>query len=441
MALDLSPFLMFAGLFALIFLGLPISFCMISVAFASSFYLFGDKAGVHLWTILLDVARNYTLTAIPMFVLMGYLLARAGIAERLFRAMQLWLGRLPGGMALATIGMCGVFAASTGIVGAVEVVVGLMAIPAMLKAGYNKPLIAGTICAGGSLGTIIPPSVIAVIYASVADMSIGDLMAGIIGPGLITLVAFLGYILVQAILVPGGSPRGMEPELERMPLWDRLVFTAASLLPAIVLIVAVLGSILAGVASPTEAAAVGVLGALILAAAYRRLDRKVLEESCTETVKVTAMIMLIVAGGTMFTSTFILQGGGQAVQALITTYDLSQAAVIAAMVAIVFVLGFAFDWITIVLICTPVFHPIVQALDIDPLWFGVLMIVTLQTSYLTPPMAPSIFYLKSIAPPEMTYRHMFIGVIPFVLCQFLVIAAVILFPATATYLPSILAKF
>jgi len=438
---DWIPLLMFVSLFVLLFLGIPVSFSMIGIAFAAAFHALGTNAGQHLWMSIADVARNYTLTAVPMFVLMGFLLARCGVAERLFAAMQLLMSRLPGGIALASISMCGVFAAATGIVGAVEIVVGLMAIPAMLRQGYNKAFISGTICAGGSLGTVIPPSIIVVVYASVADMSIGDLTAGILGPGLLTLATFGAYILLRGWLRPQDAPRPDTSEFDAMSIGRRLIVLVSGIVPAALLIVAVLGSILAGVASPTEAAAVGVFGAVVLSCLYGTFDLKGIAAACAETVRVSGMILLVVVGGTLFTSVFILEGGSQAVHSLIEAMDLTRGQLIAAMVVIVFLLGYPFDWITIVLICVPIFQPIVLANGIDPVWFGVLAIVVMQTSYLTPPVAPSIIYLKSIAPPEITYRDMARGVLPFVLCQIVVILAVALFPQLVTYLPSLLTRF
>lgn len=434
---ELVPAIMFVLLFVLLFLGIPVSLSMMGIAFGAAFYALGTNAPTHLWAVTADVARNSALTAVPMFVLMGFLLARSGIAERLFAALQLLMRGLPSGMALAAITMCGVFAAATGIVGAVEILVGLMAIPAMMKQRYSHSLISGSICAGGSLGTIIPPSIIVVVYASVADMSIGDLTAGILLPGLLTLAAFGGYIVIHGILRPQDAPRPDTSEFDAMPLAERLRVLAVGIVPSVLLIVAVLGSILAGVASPTEAAAVGVFGALILAMLFRVFTFKGLGDASIQTVKVSGMILLVVLGGTMFTSTFIVTGGSQAVLEMIKAMDLSQGQLVFLMAVIVFLLGYPFDWITIVLICVPIFQPIIVAHGIDPIWFAVLMIVVMQTSYLTPPVAPSIIYLKSIAPPEITYRDMTRGVLPFVGCQVLVIAAVAFFPAMATWLPTV----
>lgn len=438
---DWAPALMFIALFALLFLGVPISLSMAGIAFAAGAYTLGGAASQHLWTVTADVARNQALTAVPMFVLMGFLLARSGIAERLFAALQLMMRSIPSGMALAAITMCGMFAAATGIVGAVEVLVGLMAIPPMMRSGYAKPLIAGSICAGGSLGTIIPPSIIVVVYASVADMSIGDLTAGILLPGLLTMAAFASYIVLHGWLRPQDAPRPDTTEFDRMPLPQRARLLVSGIVPVAALIVMVLGSILGGVASATEAAATGVIGAVVLSVLHRVFSVQSVLAACQDTVKISVMILLVVLAGTMFTSMFILVGGASAVLHLIKSLQLSQGQLVFAMGLMIFVLGYCFDWVTIVLICVPIFQPLILAHDIDPLWFGVLALVIMQTSYLTPPVAPSIIYLKSIAPREMTYRDMTRGVLPFLGCQLVVIGTVAWIPSVATYLPSVLTRF
>lgn len=432
--------LMFPALFALVFLGLPISFSLIVTAFGFGLTVFGAKIGVQVFGVIEQVASNYLLSAIPLFVLMGAILERSGISNRLFDAAALWVGRLPGGLAVSTIVICAIFAASTGIVGAVEVVVGIMAIPAMSRRGYDRRLISGTICAGGSLGTIIPPSVIVIIYASLSQMSVGRLFAGIIIPGLVMVTLFVAYVLVRCRLDPAAGP-AIAADETRMPLGRKLRVTALALLPALLLIAAVLGTILAGIASPTEAAGVGALGAVLLTIAYRRFSLPMLVAALTVTVKLTSMILLIVVGGVMFTSIFILMGGSRLVADVIGYLDLGPAFVVALFLGIVFVAGFVLDWTSVVLIVVPIFTPVVAQLGIDPVWFAVMLLVTIQTAYLTPPMAPSIFYLRGVAPDDFTYRDMYAGVVPFVLLQLATLAVVALVPATATYLPDVLLGF
>jgi tripartite ATP-independent transporter DctM subunit len=428
---------MFAALFVLVFAGIPVAFSLMIISVAFGFFVFGDLIILQLYGPLLHTASNFVLAAIPLFIFMGAILERSGIAKRLFYALQLWLGGLPGGLALSTIAMCAIFAAASGVVGAVEIVVGLMAIPAMTKAGYRNDLIAGTICAGGSLGTIIPPSVIVVVYASIAQLSIGKLFAASILPGMLMVAFFVGYILIRATLHPADAPP-LPKEDRDVALPEKLKITVTAMLPPLALIVLVLGSLLTGAASATEAAAVGAAGTIVLALMFRELNLKLLSEALNVTLRITAMIMLIVAGGTMFTSIFAVTGGGQLVRDTVATIGFGNAGIIAFFLVVVFFAGFVLDWVSIVLIFIPIFAPIVKSAGIDPIWFAMMVLVVIQTSYLTPPMAPSIFYLRSIAPRDMTYGQMYRGVLPFVGAQMLVLIVIILFPAVATWLPDIL---
>lgn len=429
---------MFPALFALVFAGVPVGFALIAIAAAFGYGFFGEALGRQMFGRLVEVSSGFAFAAVPAFVFMGAVLEKSGIAERLFEAMRLWLGRLPGGLALATIAMAAIFAAATGIIGAVEVVIGLMAIPPMMAARYDRRLIAGTICAGGSLGTIIPPSITAVIYGLVAQVPISDLLAGILIPGALMVALFMGYILLRCVLDPNAGPPAHDSGI---PLGEKLAITARALLPAAALIFCVLGAIFAGIASPTEAAATGAAGALVLAALHGRLDRALVIDATKRTALVTAMIMTIVFGGTLFSSVFHIQGGGDLVRELAGNALAHPGLLVPILLGIVFAMGFVLDWATIVLVCVPVFAPLLKAAGVDPLWFGVAMLVCIQTSYLTPPMAPAIFYLQSVAPPEMTYGDICRGVIPFLICQVIVLAAVIAFPWTATWLPTIMGGF
>lgn len=426
--------LMFPGMFLLIFLGIPVSLSLIIPALVAGWFAFGGQMFNQLYGSLYSAATNYILSAIPMFVLMGAILERSGIAARLFRTMQLWLGRLPGGLAVATIAMGATFAAAAGVVGAVEVMVGLMAIPAMQRFRYDNALIAGTICAGGSLGTMIPPSVVAVVYASLAQISVGELFAAMLFPGLIMVGLFILYIVGICIVQPHKGPPANDADMQ-LPIAEKLKITISGLLPTMLLIIAVLGSLMAGIASPTEAAAVGAIGALILCISYRKFSWKVLHESLAITVRISSMIMLIVAGGIMFTGVFAANGGSRLIQSLISDMGLGLTGTLVLFLGIVFLLGFVLDWTANVLICVPLFLPILTAAGVDPIWFGTLVIIVIQTSYLTPPMASSIFYLLSIAPPDMKYGQVCRGVIPFIMVQIVTLLLVALFPMLATWLP------
>ncbi len=432
--------LMFPALFALILLGLPIAFSLIVVAVGAGLAAFGEVAFNQLYGSFYSASTNFILSAIPMFILMGALLERSGIAERLFRVMNLWLARLPGGLALATVAMGAIFAAAAGVVGAVEVMIGMMAIPAMQRARYGNSLIAGTICAGGSLGTMIPPSVIAVMYASLAQMSVGKLLAGMMVPGLLMVVLFLGYIFIHGLINPP-QPEAGDPEEETVALGEKLWLTVTVMLPVVLLILAVLGSILAGIASPTEAAAVGAAGALALCVLNGRFSVPMLRDALAITVRISAMILLIVAAGTMFMGAFAANGGARLIREFIDSAGLGPTGMIIFFLLVVFVLGFVLDWTANVLICVPLFTPFIRAAGIDPVWFATLVLIVIQTGYLTPPMASSIFYLKSIAPPGMTYGQMCRGVLPFIALQVLTLLLVASFPALATWLPDRIVGF
>lgn len=429
---------MFPALFGLMFLGVPVGLGLIVISAAFGYAFFGDALGRQMFGRLIEVSSNFAFTAIPAFVFMGNILEKSGIAESLFGAMRLWLGRLPGGMALATIAMAAIFSAATGIIGAVEVTIGLMAIPAMMAARYDKRLIAGTICAGGSLGTIIPPSLTAVIYGLVAQVPISDLLAGILIPGALMTALFMSWIVLRCLIDPSAGP---PVEEAGVTLAEKLRVTATALVPTLALVACVLGAIFMGIASPTEAAATGAAGALALAAFHGRFSIAMVIDAGRRTVIITAMLMTIVYGGTLFSSMFYVQGGGALVREMAGFATASPGLLVPLLLAIVFVMGFVLEWVTIVLLAVPVFAPLLKAAGVDPLWFGVAMLVCIQTSYLTPPMAPAIFFLQSVAPPEMTYGDICRGVIPFVICQVITLIAVVALPWTATWLPALMGGF
>ncbi len=425
---------MFPAAFILIFAGIPISFSLIVTAVAFAIPIFGDRAGLQLFRFVGNVASNYALAAVPLFIFMGAVLEHSGMGRRVFEAMKLWVGRFPGGLGLATMAMCTLFAAGTGVVGAVEVMVGLLAIPPMVKAGYARSLTSGVITAGGSLGTMIPPSIVVVIYASVAQISVGDLFAAVLIPGLFMVGLFFSWIIIYALIFPAGAPRTPQDELA-MPLGQKLIFSAQAIFPPLLLVTAVIGSILAGIAAVTEAAAVGAVGAVILNIIYRDFTWKGLWQATIKTILISAMILLIVTGGTMFTSIFRLQGGAQLVQEIVTALQLGSTGLLMLFLGIVFILGALLDWVSVVLICIPLFMPFLAPAGIDPLWFAVLVVIMIQTSYLTPPMAPAIFYLRGIAPKNFKTQEMYVGVLPFIACQILTAVMVYFIPWTALWLP------
>ena len=434
------PLLMFGALLAAIFMGFPVAFSLMAIALVFGLLRFGEVAVFQFVSKVDDVANANVLAAVPLFVFMGAMFERSGIADRLFEAIHMWTRRVPGGLAVASVLLCVIFAAASGIIGATESVVGLLSIPIMLRYAYDRGLISGTICAGGSLGTIIPPSVVVIILGPVASVSVGDLFVGMLIPGLLLAALYIAYIVLRCVIRPDDGPR-LPAAVELPSVLQRIAFTARALVPPAVLIVAVLGSIMLGIATPTEAAGVGALGAMLLTLLYGRFGLPLLKETLLRTVQVTAMILTILLGGSMFAGVFVASGGISATRQLLAAADLGPAGTLAFILALGFLAGFVLEPISIILIMIPVVMPIIQSLGHDPIWFCILFLVVLQTSYLTPPMAPSIFYLRGIAPPEITLRDMYRGVVPFIVLQVLTLGLVVAFPALALWLPAQLLGF
>ena len=432
---DYLSLLMFPALLIALFLGFPVAFSMMGVAFVFGLMVFGDSVIFQFVQKVNDVASNFVLAAVPLFVFMGTMLERSGIAKQLFEAVHLWTRRLPGGLALGTIIMCVIFAASTGVIGATETVVGLLAIPVMMKYAYDKGLISGTICAGGSLGTIIPPSVVVVVMGPVADVSVGDLFVGMFFPGLLMAALYLVYILVRCTIDPKAGPR-LPRQADEPPFGQKVRITVVALVPPLSMIFAVLGSIVLGWAAPTEAAGIGALGAVLLTLIYRSFTLGVLRQALIRTLKITCMIMVILLGGNMFAGVFVAAGGVALANEMVQSTQLSAWVMVLLFLAVAFLAGFVLDWISVLLIFIPVFIPLVTGFGFDPVWFCILFLIVIQTSYLTPPMAPAIFYLRGISPPEITLSQMFKGVIPFVLLQLITLASVAAYPQLVLWLPA-----
>jgi tripartite ATP-independent transporter DctM subunit len=429
--------LLFPCLLILLFAGFPVAFAMMGTALIFGYLTFGAAFVFQMAEKIEDVSSNYVLAAVPLFVFMGAMLERSGIAERLFEAIHLWTRRLPGGLAVGTVLMCIVFAASSGVVGATETVVGLLAIPVMMRYHYNKELIVGTICAGGSLGTIIPPSVVAVVLGPVADVSVGDLLVGMVFPGLIMAGSYIVYILALCIISPKAGPR-IPPEPGEPPLSVKLRITAVALVPPMFMIFAVLGSIMLGWAAPTEAAGLGAFGAVLLTLFYRTFSWQALHEAIMKTLTISTMIMTILLGGSMMTGAFLGAGGIMVTQDLVEALKLGSWGLLGIVLFLAFLGGFFLDWISLVLILVPIFSPLLKAVGINMVWFCILFLIVIQTSYLSPPMAPAIFYFRAISPPAITTAHMYRGVIPFILLQVLTLAICMIFPGVITWLPRVL---
>jgi tripartite ATP-independent transporter DctM subunit len=435
--MEILPFLMLPAAFALMFLGVQVVFSMMITAVLFGLVVFGDKVIHQFIEKIDDLASNFVLAAVPLFVFMGAMLEKSGIADRLFEAIHIWTRRLPGGLALATVLMCIIFAASSGVIGATESVVGLLTIPVMLRYGYDKGLISGTICAGGSLGTIIPPSVVVVVMGPLADLSVGDLMYGMVFPGLIMAGLYLVYIFVLCLVKPEMGRR-IPPEPGDPTFVQKLWISARNLVPPVIMIFAVLGSILFGLASPTEAAAIGSLCAVGLTILYGQFTWPGFYDALKKTLTVTAMIMAVLLAGTLFTGVFIGGGGISTASRLIDTLSPGPWGLLSLLLFILFIAGFFLDWISIVLIFIPIFVPLVKLAGFDPVWFCILCLIMIQTGYLTPPMAPAIFYLRAVAPPEITIRDMYRGVVPFILLQLVTLFITLAWPGLVTWLPSVM---
>ena len=434
---------MFPVLMLFIFLGFPVAFSLLSVAFIFGAMGFDFNIGVvNVFAQTVDeIASAYVLGAVPLFIFMGSLLERSGIAERLFEAIHMWTRRLPGGLAVGTVVLCVIFAAASGVVGATESVVGLLAIPVMLRYAYDKGLISGTICAGGSLGTIIPPSVVVVILGPVADVDVGGLFMGMLFPGLILAGLYIIYILGRCMIWPEDGQR-LPPDENDPAFMQKIWITAIALVPPLILIFSVLGTIMLGWATPTEAAAMGAAGSVIMTLAYGNFTLKALKEALVKTTLVTAMILMILLAGKIFATVFTISGGLVGTQQLVSAANLSGWETLGILLLLAFIAGFVLDLISIILIIIPIAMPLIEQFDFYGMdanqvktWFCILFLIVIQTSYLTPPMAPAIFYLRGISPPEIRLVHMYKGVLPFIVLEVIALVLVILVPALALWLP------
>jgi tripartite ATP-independent transporter DctM subunit len=434
---------MFATLIVAICLGHPLAYTLAAVA-----ALFGlldngfnipalfDMFANNTWGLM----NNYVLVAIPLFILMAQLLDRSKVADQLFEALYVVLGGLKGGLGLAVVVVCTVFAATTGIIGASVVAMGLLATPALLKKGYQKELTSGIICAAGTLGILIPPSIMMVVYGGLTGLketSVGNLFAGSIFPGLLLAGLYFLYILVRCQLQPELGPPISREEAGRWSAAQKWAMTLKSMIPPLALILAVMGTILAGVATPTEAAGMGAAGAAVLAIFNRKFTWTVIKESCFATLKTTSMVMMLFIGGKFFSTVFLSMGGGDVVADVLVGSGLNRWVALSIMMAIVFLMGMFIDWAAILLVTVPIFMPIAMELDFNPLWFSLLMCVNLQTSFLTPPFGYALFYFKGVAPEGYTMMHIYRGILPFVLLQLIGLMLIALFPAIVTWLPAI----
>ena len=425
MSLALLALLLFVSIFLLVLYGYPVAFTLggLSLIYAICFL------DLNVLTLLpnrvMGVMENSVLLAVPLFVFMGIMLEKSGLAERMLKSMAELFGRVRGGMAVSVVVVGALLAASTGIVGATVITMGLISLPPMLRQGYPPPLATGVIAASGTLGQIIPPSVVLVLLGSVLQVSVGGLFRAALLPSLLLVGAYILYILALGLLRPRLFPTRRDPVA-----WDRVFVRRilASLFLPLLLIVAVLGSILAGVASPTEAAGVGAAGAILLTWTQGRLGRSTLGEVCRDTTHLTSMVFMILLGATTFSLVFRELGGDRFLVGLIERSDLPEYQFLALVMVVVFVAGFFIDFIEIVFIIVPVVTPVFVAYGTDLIWLGILLGINLQTSFLSPPFGFALFYLKGVAPPEVTTAHLYRGIVPFLLIQIILLIAVVFFP-------------
>lgn len=432
--------MLFAGLIAGLAAGYPVAFVMLGISFIVGFLGIGPGFFHMMVLRVFETMQNYILAAIILFVYMGIMLERSGAAEKLFSSIHLLLGSINGGLALAVVAACTIMAAATGIMGAPVIIMGLFALPQMLSKGYDPALSCGTICAGGTLGILIPPSIMLIVYGPMAGVSVGKLFMAAIVPGLLLSVMYALYILIRCRLRPELGPP-LPPQQRAVPVKQKLWTVATAMLPTLLLILAVLGTIFFGIAAPTEAAAVGAFVSVILAAGYGKLDVQSLKASFYQTMVVSSMILLIVAAAFVFTGTFMLVGGGELVKEGLLSLPLGRWGILAIMMAAFFLFGLFMEWVGIVPILVPIFTPILAELQFDPLWAAILFCVAMQTSFLTPPMAPALFYIKGVAPREIDFgRHIVRGTIPFVLLQLAGLLVLTLFPQLVLWLPELMIR-
>ncbi len=421
-------------LLLLLFTGMPLAFATGMTAVVLTLWLFEPETLYFIASRIFTLMNNYALISVPLFVLMGCILEKAGVVERLFYALHIWSGRLRGGLAVGCLLAATILAAMVGVIGAEIVVLGMVCLPTMLARGYNKHLSVGVICAGGSLGTMLPPSIVLIVYGLVSQSSIGTLFVAAVLPGFLLVALYLAYVLIRCYMNPSLGPLAPPEELE-LPIMEKIALGRALILP-VGLILMVLGALYSGIATPTETAAIGVLGSLIVAGVNGKLSFDAVWESLRRTGSTVAMLTWIFFGASALVSVYTLAGGTAFLQELITGLPIPPLATIALMMLILMILGCFIDWIGIVLLTMPIFVPVIKALGFDPIWFGILFCMNMQISYLAPPFAPAAFYLKAVAPPDISLGDIFKGVAPFIGLQIIALLLVMFFPKIATWLPS-----
>ncbi|GIX27472.1 MAG: C4-dicarboxylate ABC transporter [Burkholderiales bacterium] len=434
--------LMLGAFIFIIMLGFPIAFTLVAMGVGFGYYayyvpdqaFFDNRVFYLLSQNTFSIMNNDVLVAVPLFLFMGYLIERSNILDRLFYSLQVSLRWMPAPMAVAALVTCALFATATGIVGAVVTLMGLLAFPAMIRAGYDQKLSAGVICAGGTLGILIPPSIMLIVYGATSAVSVVKLYAAALFPGFLLAGLYVIYVLIRAVLNPKLAPK-LPKEETQVPFLKIVWLLLTAFFPLAILILAVLGSILFGLATPNEAAAVGAFGAIVLSAGYRALTWERLKEAVFLTARTSAMVCWLFVGSWTFSSVFSYLGGEGLIKEFVLGLDLNPVTFLILSQFIIFLLGWPLEWSEIIIIFVPIFLPLLPHFNIDPMFFGILVALNLQTSFLTPPMAMSAYYLKGVAPPHVQLTTIFRGCMPFLSMVFIAMIMVYVFPGLVAWLP------
>lgn len=433
---QIAAVIMMGLLLVMVICGIHLAFGLLFLAIVFGMIFQGPAIFSMSMLKIFGTMESEILIAVPLFVFMGTILEKSGVAEGVYQSLYELFGPIRGGLAFATVITCTVFASCTGVIAATVTTMTLLAVPSMLKRKYDKGLATGVVCAGGSLGILIPPSVMLVMYGPMANLSVAQLFAAALIPGLLLSVLYMLYIGLGSWLKPTLAPAIREEErtVKGAKLWRR---AAVQMIPSLVLIIAVLGSIIAGVASPTEASGVGAFAALVIAAAYRKLSYANVREAAYTTLTVTAMVFFIIIGASVFNSVFLYLGGGILIKSLLLALPMGKWFVLFVMMFVLFIMGFFISWQGLLYVVVPIFLPVATSLGFNPLWFGLLICLNLQMSFLTPPFAYAIFFVKGAAPPEVKTWDIYRGVIPFVILQAVAVFLCIVFPEIILWLPRV----
>jgi len=433
MSIELLTIMFFGSLLIFLLAGLPLAFVLGGVSMIFLYFTWGPESFYMVAAQTWGAMNKFTLVAIPLFIFMAMILERSGVARDLYEMMYLWFGGAGGGLAIGTVIICAIFSAMCGISGAAVVSMGTIALPSMLKRNYDKELALGCINSGGGWGILIPPSIIMILYALISGESVGRLFAGGVFPGLLLLVLVSSYIAIRCIFQPHLGPA--LPQEQRGD-WKRKMAALKAVLLPIIIVIMVLGSIIGGITTPTEAAAMGVLGALISSLVYRQFSWALMKEAAHRTLRLTSMIMWILFGAYCFSAAYHGMGANQLIENVLTHIPGGPWGTIIFIQLVIFVLATVLDPAGIMMICVPVFLPVIKAHGFDPLWFGILFVINMEIGYMTPPFGFNLFYLKGIVPPGITMADIYRSVIPYTLVESLGLAIVMIFPQIAIWLPN-----